>query len=119
MQGLIEEGLVDSFNLPIFIPTASEVTEVISEADRLRAVAVEEIPYPKQLSTSQDIDMCCLHLRAIFEDLLRQHFDPATTDLIFQRLSPKIEEFSRSPSFTDAEKLENLFLLVKKVPVSA
>lgn len=118
MQGFIEEVQVDSFNLPIFIPTASEVTEVISEIEGLSLEVVEEIQYPQYLNNCEDIRMGCLHLRAITEDILSQHFEPAIIDMIFERIPQKLEEFSRSPSCTNTEKLENLFLLVKKVPVS-
>lgn len=73
MQGLIEEVLVGSFNVPIFIPMASEVTEVITEIKDQCIEAVEEIQYSKPLNTSQDINVCCLHCRAILEDALTQH----------------------------------------------
>ncbi|KAK4763843.1 hypothetical protein SAY87_013281 [Trapa incisa] len=117
-EGLIEEALVDSFNMPLFFPTASEMTEVISEIQGIRTEVVEEIQCLREKSMLGDTSTMSLQLRAITEEILNKHFGPGIIDTIFQRMPQKFEEYLRSPSFA-AEKLQNLFLLVKKVTVSS
>lgn len=109
---------MDSFNLPIFIPTASEVAEAASKVGGLSVEMVEEIQSLAPSGTPEEIAMCNSHLRAVFEDILCQQFGSAVTDVVFKKLPDKLQKYSKMPSFINSRKVENLFMLVKKTVVS-
>ncbi|KAF5727724.1 S-adenosylmethionine-dependent methyltransferase [Tripterygium wilfordii] len=70
------------------------------------------------LSTPEDAQRHSAHLRAAIEVILSKHFGSEVIDELFQRYAAKIFEFSKKPAFTRIEKLENLFMFVKKNAVS-
>ncbi|KAJ7943060.1 S-adenosylmethionine-dependent methyltransferase [Quillaja saponaria] len=109
-EGLLSEALVDSFNLPIFIPNASEVKKVVSSIQHLSIEKLEEIYYPTKIVTHEDARVSSLHIRAAMEGLIRQHFGNKIIDEIFKRFIRKLHEFSKTP-----RHLQDgiLFLLVK------
>ncbi|XP_041014617.1 loganic acid O-methyltransferase-like [Juglans microcarpa x Juglans regia] len=117
-EGLVSEALVDSFNLPIFIPTGNEVKEVLSNIEHLTIEKSEEINYPPNLSNLEDVRLCIGHVRAVMEGILCEHFGAELLDQLFERYSNKVEQFSKTSVFTRIEKLENLFLLLKRNPSS-
>ncbi|PQM34297.1 putative S-adenosylmethionine-dependent methyltransferase [Prunus yedoensis var. nudiflora] len=109
-EGLLSEAAVDSFNLPIYVPSASEVEGVILLVLRgWRKCA------PAKLSSAEEVRVSCFHARAAMEDILCKHFgSDLNVDELFKRYSDKLEEFSKSPQFARIKNLANLFVLVKR-----
>ncbi|KAJ7943059.1 S-adenosylmethionine-dependent methyltransferase [Quillaja saponaria] len=113
-EGLLSEALVDSFNLPIYVPSASEVKKVVSSIQHLSIEKLEEIYYPVKLVTPEDAHVSSLHMRAAVEGLICQHFGNKITDELFKRYIRKLQEFWKSnPQRTKDYKVGILFLLVK------
>ncbi|KAG7973767.1 hypothetical protein I3843_06G013500 [Carya illinoinensis] len=112
-EGLVSEALVDSFNLPIFIPTGNEVKGVLSNIEHLTIEKSEEINYPPNLSNLEDVRLCIGHVRAVMEGILCENFGAELLDQLFERYSDKVEQFSKTSAFTRIGKLENLFLLLE------
>ena len=114
----MNESLVDSFNIPIFFPTPSEVKQVVARNKQLDIERILEINYPRpQLSTPEGVRLSSLHIRAVTEGLLCKHFGSSAIDDIFERHCQKLEELSKTPRFSHTGKVEPLFLLVKRSPV--
>lgn len=114
LQGLISEELANSFNIPIFYPTASEVKEQVSSNKHLSIERFQEIYFPPMLSTPEHIQVAKAHIRAVLEGILCKYFGPKLVDELFDRYSEKLENFSKTPDFTRVEKLEYLFMLAKR-----
>ncbi|XP_038693925.1 loganic acid O-methyltransferase-like isoform X3 [Tripterygium wilfordii] len=117
-EGIVSEALVDSFNLPIFIPTASDVKDLVSKMGCFSIEEVEETYYPPKLSSPADARLTSSHIRAAMEVILSKHFGSEVIDELFERYTAKLFEFSKTPAFTRIEKLENLFMFLKKNAVS-
>lgn len=125
----MDEEVVDSFNLPVFFPTASEARDAASKVKCLSIEVVEKIRFPKEVVQSvqkkyfpNDIEGLGLHvmLRSVLEDIFRKHFGPATVDLLFSKLPEKvIQNSSESPpppclDFRNSDKFEHLLMVLKK-----
>ncbi|XP_021824304.1 probable S-adenosylmethionine-dependent methyltransferase At5g37990 [Prunus avium] len=119
-EGLLSEAAVDSFNLPIYVPSASEVEVVILLGTKNKNLGfsierLEEMRFPAKLSSAEEVRVSCLHARAAMEDILCKHFgSDLNVDELFKRYSDKLEEFSKSPRFAHIKNLANLFVLVKR-----
>ncbi|CAI9105082.1 OLC1v1003933C1 [Oldenlandia corymbosa var. corymbosa] len=117
-EGVISEDLVDSFNFPTFIPTATEMEEIIltNHGKHFSIKAMQEIRLPSHLNTPQGIHHTCSHMRAVMDCLLNQHIGvPQVVDEAFTRYPQKIENLVKDPS-TNAlfETWEFLFMLLKR-----
>lgn len=68
--------LVYSFNVPIYIPTACEVKQVVSINKHLTTDRMEEVKYLHKIGTAEEIKVCSLHIRATVEGILSdpKHF---------------------------------------------
>ncbi|OWM86260.1 loganic acid O-methyltransferase-like [Punica granatum] len=122
-EGLVDEALIDSFNMPVFVPTAAEVREVASKIECLSVEVVKKICLPRSLGAiTQHPRSLPRLLQAVTEDVVVKHFGPATSDLFYSRLPKKIEERSlASPPpacLVKLEEFENLFMLLRKNAVS-
>ncbi|GFZ15938.1 S-adenosyl-L-methionine-dependent methyltransferases superfamily protein [Actinidia rufa] len=114
-EGLVDEALVDSFNLPVFLPTPSEVKEVVSRNEHLDIVTLDEMHQPPpQLSTPEGVRLWTIHIRAGLEGFLSKHFGSSVIDELFERYCQKLEEFSKTPHFTRVFEFKNLLLLAKR-----
>lgn len=114
LQGLINEDLVDSFNLPIFIPTASEVKKVVLRNKTFSIEIMEALYCPTKLSSPEYVTISCQHIRAAVEGIICKHFGSQVVDELFRRYLKKVEDFYKTPFYTSIEKMEDLFLLVKR-----
>ncbi|PKI44306.1 hypothetical protein CRG98_035380 [Punica granatum] len=122
-NGLLDEALIDSFNLSVFVPTAAEVREVAAKIECLSVEVVEKICLPRSLGpVFQNPGHLSRLMRAVTEDIIAKHFGPAASDLIYSRLPKKIEERSLEspppPCLGNIERFENLFMLLRKNAVS-
>ncbi|KAM1089314.1 hypothetical protein ACFX19_017308 [Malus domestica] len=116
-EGLVSEDLLDSFNVPIYIPSPSEVKNLVLGMKSLFSIErLEELLFPTNLSTPNDIRACVSHIRATVEGVVCKHFgSELNTEELFERYFHKIEEFSKTPRFTNIENVANLFMLVDKM----
>ncbi|CAN6681804.1 unnamed protein product [Malus baccata var. baccata] len=120
-EGLVSEDLLDSFNVPIYIPSPSEVKNLVLGMKSLFSIErLDELLFPTNLSTPNDIRACVSHIRATVEGVVCKHFgSELNTEELFERYFHKIEEFSKTPRFTNIENVANLFMLVKRNAVNS
>ncbi|XP_010243763.1 PREDICTED: probable S-adenosylmethionine-dependent methyltransferase At5g37990 isoform X2 [Nelumbo nucifera] len=111
-QGLVNEALVDSFNLPIFFPTASELKEVIERNGSFSIQRMENLCISPMLHTSEHARIRSLNVRATIGDTVCKHFGSQIVDEVFDRYRQKLEELGKMPSFT--EKYNELFVTYLK-----
>lgn len=85
MQGLIEEKILDEFNIPHYNPSPGEVKQVVEcegsfSIDRLDASQVNWNVYEND--GAYNITKC---IRSVTESLLANQFGHAVMDKLFQR----------------------------------
>lgn len=62
-NGMVTEELLDSFNLPIFIPAASEMNQVISRIEGFSIERTDKTYCPPGLSSVEEARMASLHIK--------------------------------------------------------
>ncbi|CAI9096988.1 OLC1v1033267C1 [Oldenlandia corymbosa var. corymbosa] len=114
-EGIISEDVIDSFNLPLYFPSASEMKEIATSCNN--HLSIEKLVYhPTPISLANfDKNVNCSHVRAAVEPALCQHFSPQVVDEIFKRYPDKLENFVKTPHFSELlETGGNLFVLLKR-----
>ncbi|XP_068328209.1 loganic acid O-methyltransferase-like [Pyrus communis] len=93
MAGLVSDDLLDSFNVPIYIPSPSEIKRVVLGMKHLISIErLEELYYTSNLSTPDDVRGRVFHIRATIEGILVKHFlSELNTNELFERYIHKIE----------------------------
>ncbi|XP_058088503.1 loganic acid O-methyltransferase-like [Magnolia sinica] len=114
-KGTIEEAKVDSFNLPIFTPTAKEYQKLVESNGYFSIEKLELVRDDSDRSSDVAIDpkMLAMHGRAATEDMVRKHFGHEVVDEVYQRGEKKIME--NSHLFKNANVLlPSLFVILKR-----
>ncbi|KAJ9169927.1 hypothetical protein P3X46_018069 [Hevea brasiliensis] len=101
-EGLIEESKLDSFNIPVYGPSAEELKNLIEaqgsftinrlETFKVGWVEAMDNPYKDSMDKYKRGKHIASRIRGISESLLAFHFGCEFIDNIFQRFSIKIEE---------------------------
>ncbi|KDP38128.1 hypothetical protein JCGZ_04771 [Jatropha curcas] len=94
LVGLVREVQVDSFNLPIYIPSAKEMTELVK---RNSCFLIEGIELFKAFSANDVMTngkTLTKHWRAALEGIISKHFGSGIVDELFDRFLKKMQEFS-------------------------
>uniref|UniRef100_A0A175YIF4 Uncharacterized protein n=3 Tax=Daucus carota subsp. sativus TaxID=79200 RepID=A0A175YIF4_DAUCS len=113
-EGLVEEELFDSFNLPVYIPTPSELIKLVSSDEHLNILKVEESYVKVKLSSPEDFMFESSHLRAVMEGIIKRHFGPdILMDDLFHRYCNKLKEFSNQ--FKNYDKVGIVSVAVEQV----
>ncbi|KAM7275106.1 hypothetical protein ACFE04_016972 [Oxalis oulophora] len=113
-EGLVSEALVDSFNLPVFLPSPSEVKQAVSANHELTIEVLEQISHPlRNRADLGNVKEFVVGTRAIYEGILIKHFGSAIIDELFVRYAQKWENF-KIPLYGNFNEVKNLFLLVKR-----
>ncbi|KAL9678643.1 hypothetical protein QQ045_016491 [Rhodiola kirilowii] len=112
-QGIISEGKLDSFNLPLYYTRPEELKEMIIHNGNF-SIERMEIPDNKtQHDTLPNVKMRTLCLRACFEGLLGQHYGYEVVDEIIKRFAEKVvvSSFYLKP---ENQKTLMVFVLLKR-----
>ncbi|KAM7280044.1 hypothetical protein ACFE04_007178 [Oxalis oulophora] len=109
--GLISEAKVDSFNLPMYHPTPSELNALIEANGCFSIENMEMLGRSAEKKIYSDISRSVKIFRSIWEGILKEHFGSEIMDELFDRFS-KILEKSYNPTSKDyvAEK----FIVIKR-----
>ncbi|XP_006364076.1 probable S-adenosylmethionine-dependent methyltransferase At5g38100 [Solanum tuberosum] len=89
-EGIVEESLIDSFNLPIYFPSIEDMTKVV-EKNGYFSIKRMELTNPQ---SNIDAKSCISHLRASLEGTFTKHFGSKIANEMFERTLEKIEEIS-------------------------
>lgn len=93
MQGVISQEQRDSFNFPLYIPSTKEM-ETVAEMNKcftMEKICVLSHPFNSK-SGPLDVKKTCADIRAIMENLMRDHFGSENMDLLFHIFSQKLQE---------------------------
>ncbi|KAJ4847530.1 hypothetical protein Tsubulata_003954 [Turnera subulata] len=86
--GLISQEKVKAFNLPIYHPTSKELEVLLERNTYFR---VERIDYlPSNITGTLSVQSVISFMRAIMEELIKQHFGEEILDYVFERLAEKL-----------------------------
>ncbi|KAI3992196.1 hypothetical protein MKX01_038275 [Papaver californicum] len=111
-MGTVDEGKVDSFNLPVYHTSPEEMNELVKKNGYFNTERLE-----KMYSAGINIDHIQIfsdHLRAGLEVIIKQHFGFSKSDLdiLFDMYTKKLVE--SFPTLAKAEKSFHMFLVLKR-----
>lgn len=85
MQELVEEGTVDSYNVPFYAPSLKEIEDAVGKDG---SFAIDHIQvYELNTSTGnakEDAAVTSTAIRAIQESMITHHFGEGIVDTLFQ-----------------------------------
>ncbi|XP_038679013.1 loganic acid O-methyltransferase-like [Tripterygium wilfordii] len=93
-QGLISEAKIDSFNMPIYSPTAPEMKALIEKNGCFSIEKMESIIYGEEVVKLLYIDeqMLSSQLRAVWEGIISEHFGNDIVDELFDQYAKRFAE---------------------------
>ncbi|KAM6581593.1 hypothetical protein CsatA_005367 [Cannabis sativa] len=107
-EGIIEEKSVDDFNMPVYCPTAKEVTKIIEDEGsfKLKKLQVHQLPWDTGFNYDNNIDVnvnddddkynrgkyVSDYMRAVMEPICEKQFGESVMDDYFDRFTHKIIE---------------------------
>ncbi|PIN08251.1 Loganate O-methyltransferase [Handroanthus impetiginosus] len=109
--GKITKEKVDSFNLPFYYPSPSELKAIIEANGSFHVEKIAELGAP--MRHKPDPQVVTSHLRAVIGVLVEQHFGNGVVDELFKC---HFEKFVKSPILVDEKywKETNYFVFLKK-----
>ncbi|PON85683.1 SAM dependent carboxyl methyltransferase [Trema orientale] len=113
-MGLVSEEKVDSFNVPVYFPSPSEVEAITGRNGHFSIESMEKLNIENHVLLP-NLQMRVLYLRAALEGLLQKHFGNEIMDELFNRFSNKV---AQSSIFLNPENHKSpfLFVLLKRNP---
>ncbi|XP_068641032.1 loganic acid O-methyltransferase-like [Aristolochia californica] len=113
-KGRLDEVKVNSFNLPIYIPSMEEIQKLV---ERNGSFTIEKIQpltsAAKGFSSRLDARQCSMIVRAPMEGIMSQYFGSETIDEIFEKYV-EIAEVNSDFVAKSAALTEDLFVLLKR-----
>ncbi|KAM3218010.1 loganic acid O-methyltransferase [Capsicum annuum] len=108
-EGIVEESLVDSFNLPLYFPSDEDMTKVV---EKNGCFSIEKLEITC-LQCNIDAKSFIIHIRAGFEGIFTKHFGSKITYEIFERTLGKIEEIEAWLETEYYKTTRQLFMVLK------
>ncbi|KAK4380582.1 hypothetical protein RND71_002444 [Anisodus tanguticus] len=112
-EGMLDESLVDSFNVPVYFPSPEDMIKVV-ERNECFSIERIELTYPQsKLVDEADAKSFMINLRAVLERVFINHFGSKIAEETFARTILKSEEISALMK-ADYEKACQLFISLKR-----
>ncbi|XP_028776122.1 probable S-adenosylmethionine-dependent methyltransferase At5g38780 [Neltuma alba] len=111
-KGLLSEELVDSFNIPIYVPTSEEARESIKKNGNFKIVKSEFLFRLMNSEYQRDAHSSSMHFRAALEGVFKEHFEHEIVDDMFVQLEKRLA--SEASILTDPRYKELGELLILK-----
>ncbi|KAF8021164.1 hypothetical protein BT93_G1559 [Corymbia citriodora subsp. variegata] len=112
-EGKTSEALVDSFNVPVYVPSPEEMTAIIERNGCFSIERMDLAPFDKKTDGLTAAHACMLHVRAGVEGLIGKHFGSEIVDELFDRLLKKAKESSDRLSLAFLHGCQ-LFVVLKR-----
>ncbi|XP_060196429.1 loganic acid O-methyltransferase-like [Lycium barbarum] len=109
-EGIVEESLVDSFNLPLYFPSLEDMTKVVKKNGNFSIERIE-LTYAQ---FNSDAKSFIGHVRAGLEGIFTKHFGSKVVEEIFERTLGKSEEISAWLKAEFYKTARQLFLVLKR-----
>ncbi|KAJ4717170.1 S-adenosylmethionine-dependent methyltransferase [Melia azedarach] len=111
-MGVLGEGKVNSFNVPIYLVTPTELEAILRTNENFSLEKMEKHVQPMKKPLSPE--GYALAVRSSFDGLTRHHFGDEFAEQIFNHFSTKVE-----PNFSKFQRCLrnslNLFILLKRI----
>ncbi|XP_068309453.1 loganic acid O-methyltransferase-like [Pyrus communis] len=91
-KGLVSEEKVDTFNIPVYTMTSQELEAAVERNEHFSLKKLETIPRPLASPTVSPIQLVVSHIRAGFEEMIKQQFGEEILDELFDSYLKKLEE---------------------------
>ncbi|CAN4114031.1 unnamed protein product [Withania somnifera] len=111
-EGILEEALVDSFNVPLYIPSPIMMAKIVNKSGYFIIERMEITESQPKVVAEADAKSLIIHLRATLEGIFNKHFGVKITDEMFARTMDKCEEIS-SWMKVEYKKTSQLFVVLK------
>ncbi|XP_019258620.1 PREDICTED: probable S-adenosylmethionine-dependent methyltransferase At5g38100 [Nicotiana attenuata] len=112
-EGMVDESLVDAFNVPVYFPSPEDMTKVV-ERNGCFSIERIELTYPQsKLVDEADAKSLMSNLRAVLEGVFISHFGSKIADEAFARTILKSEDISAWMK-ANYEKQCQLFVALKR-----
>ncbi|KAG9449041.1 hypothetical protein H6P81_009006 [Aristolochia fimbriata] len=116
--GEVEEEKVDSFNLPIYLPSITEFKALVEGNGYFSVVRSEALPPPVSRAASDVFARSAsMGMRAATEELISNHFGSNVVDNLFEKYEKKIMDSADLLENPTGEAAE-LFVLLKRKPLA-
>ncbi|XP_075078448.1 loganic acid O-methyltransferase-like [Nicotiana tabacum] len=112
-EGMLDESLVDAFNVPVYFPSPEDMTKVVEENGCFSIERIDLTYSQSKLVDEADAKNLMTNLRAILEGVFISHFESKITDEVFARTILKSEEISAWMK-ANYEKPCQLFVVLKR-----
>ncbi|XP_043705110.1 loganic acid O-methyltransferase-like [Telopea speciosissima] len=111
-MGLVSEDKVDSFNFPIYNPYLQEMEKLIARNKSFSIVRLEVVDRGQGNASTPSVEAATMGLRAVTEEIIKEHFGSEIIDELFDRVSKKMKEF---PHLLDISKnATQIFVVLKR-----
>lgn len=105
---MLTEDKVDSFNLPLYQPTPVELGALIERNRRFSIEKMQRIVRPAR--KGYGLQSLISMIRAIWEELIQDHFGTDIVDELFDRLKKKIAESNLS----SLDMVADMYVLLRR-----
>lgn len=113
VQGKVDGGKVDAFNLPMYTPSMEELEGMVKRNGKFRVERMQALLPKERVGRKFNGGSMSKHMRAIVEGVIISHFGSEIVDELFDRFTAKAEENSRYLSHI---QVAELFVLLKRDP---
>ncbi|CAK9142328.1 LAMT/FAMT [Ilex paraguariensis] len=110
-EGLINEALIDTFNLPVYTTTMNEMARLVERNGYFNIERMKLTDPILNVEGPADMQMCTMHIRAAVEGVLTKHFGSEIIDELFTRFYQKAAKY---PLIESKYKKGNLLFLALK-----
>ncbi|KAM3324715.1 loganic acid O-methyltransferase [Capsicum chacoense] len=108
-EGILEESLVDSFNLPLYFPSDEDMTKVVEKNGCFSIERMEMTCFQSTIDAKSHIR----HHRAGLEKVFNKHFGSKITDEMFERSLANTDELSAWLETEYSKTTRQLFMVLK------
>ncbi|KAI9128094.1 hypothetical protein K1719_001087 [Acacia pycnantha] len=110
-KGIVNEGLVDSFNLPIYVPSSEEMKELIRKNGNFKLEKSELLFRLYKDKHQTDAHSYSMHFKAASEGVFKEHFKQEIVDDIFVQLEKKLTSGFNFLTHPTYKELGEIFIL--------
>ncbi|KAF4381241.1 hypothetical protein G4B88_009569 [Cannabis sativa] len=114
-KGITSKKKVNTFNLPIYLPTPQLLEGLIKRNENFSIERMEQLCRPRESFYETDFpEKLTLHYRAVMESLFNDQFGTEVVNLMFDKFKNKVTETAVFMDLTHKQALESFVLLKRK-----
>ena len=115
MKGLTSEEKVNSFNLPVYLPTPPQLEALLKRNENFSIERMEPLHRPREfLYEAHFPAQITIHYRAVMEGLFSDHFGTEVVNVMFEQFKNKVKETAVFMDLSYKQVIESFVLLKRK-----